>query len=110
MPPTTTPASTMIVSRRAKSGVTSGFCTVRITDTAAARSAETSTAEPITRFALTPSSRAVRKSIAAARMCRPTRVRSSRSTTATRQTAATTIATIVILRMSTEPIVTGRLR
>ena len=73
MPPTTTPASTMIVSRSAKSGVTSGFWTVRITDTAAARSAETSTAEPITRFALTPSSRAVRKSIDAARMCSPTR-------------------------------------
>ena len=52
----------------------------------------------------------MRKSIEAARMCRPTRVRSSSSTTATRQTAATTMATIVILRMSTEPIVTGRLR
>ena len=73
MPPTTTPARTTIVSRRAKSGVTSGFCTVRITLTVAARSAETRTAEPITRSARTPSRRAVRKSIAAARMCRPDR-------------------------------------
>ena len=39
MPPTTTPASTTIVSRSAKSGVTSGFCTVRITATDAASSA-----------------------------------------------------------------------
>ena len=33
MPPSTTPARTRIVSRSAKSGVTSGFCTVSITAT-----------------------------------------------------------------------------
>ena len=84
-----------------------GFWTVRITLTVAARSAEMRTAEPITRSARTPSRRAVRKSIAAARMWSPVVVRSSRSTRSSRQTAATTIATIVILRMSTSPTVTG---
>ena len=54
IPPTTTPASTTIVSRSAKSGVTSGFWTVRITLTVAASRPEMSTAEPITRFALHP--------------------------------------------------------
>ena len=56
----------------------------------------------------TPSSRAVRKSSAAARMCRPMRVRSSSSTSRARQAAATTIATIVILRTSTPPTSIGR--
>ena len=79
MPPSTTPASTTIVSRSAKSGVTSGFWTVRITATTAASAPESSTATPITRFARTPSMRAVWKSIAAARICRPIVVRSSRS-------------------------------
>ena len=64
---------------------------------------------PITRFARTPSIRAVWKSIDAARMCSPIVVRSSSSDSATRQTTATTTATIVILRMSTPEIVTGRL-
>ena len=40
----TTPASTTIVSRSAKSGVTSGFCTVSITATTAASAPERSTA------------------------------------------------------------------
>src|SRR4029077_15044301 len=48
MPPTTTPTSTMIVSWRAKSGVTNGVCTVRITATAAARAPESTTARLIT--------------------------------------------------------------
>ena len=69
-----------------------------------------STATAITRLARTPSSRAVSESIDEARMCRPIVVRSSRTNRSTRQTAATTTATIVILRMSTFPIVTGRLR
>ena len=93
------------MSRSAKSGVTSGVCTVSITATTAASAPEMSTAAPITRFARTPSSRAVVKSIDAARMCRPIVVRSSSSVSATRQTTATTIATIVILRMSTPEIV-----
>ena len=96
------------MSRSAKSGVTSGVCTVSITATTAASAPEMSTAPPITRFARTPSSRAVRKSIAAARMCRPTVVRVSSSWSSSRQTAVTTTATIAILRMSTPPIVTGR--
>src|SRR6185295_6257279 len=45
-PPSTTPASTTIVSRSAKSGVTSGFCTVSITATTAASTPETRTAPP----------------------------------------------------------------
>ena len=44
MPPTTTPTSTMIVSCRAKSGVTNGVCTVRITATAAASAPDSTTA------------------------------------------------------------------
>ena len=40
MPPSTTPASTTIVSRSAKSGVTSGVCTVSITATTAASAPE----------------------------------------------------------------------
>ena len=59
MPPSTTPARTMIVSRSAKSGVTSGVCTVSITATTAASAPESSTATPITRFARTPSMRDV---------------------------------------------------
>ena len=107
MPPSTTPARTRIVSRSAKSGVTSGFWTVSITATTAASTPEISTAAPITRPARTPSSSAVRKSIAAARMCSPTRVRPSSRTRTSRQTAASTVATIAILRMSTPEIVTG---
>ena len=109
MPPTTTPASTTIVSRSAKVDVTSGCWTVSITATIAARIPETSTAEPITRFARTPMSRAVWKSIAAARICSPTVVRPRNSTSATRQTAAVTIATTVIFRTSVPKIVQGRL-
>ena len=95
------------MSRNAKSGVTSGDCTVRITATTAASAPEMSTAAPMTRFARTPSSRAVCESMEAARICRPIVVRSSSSVSAVRHTIATTIATIVILRMSTPEIVTG---
>ena len=49
------------------------------------------------------------KSIAAARMWSPIDVRSSSSDERDEADAATTIATIVILRMSRPPIVTGRL-
>ena len=62
----------------------------------------------MTRSARTPSMRAVRKSIDAARICRPTVVRASSSWSATRHTTATITATIAILRMSTPEIVTGR--
>ena len=110
MPPSTTPASTMIVSWSAKSDVTSGFWTVSITATTAASAPERSTATPITRLARTPSRRAVSKSIDAARMCRPIVVRSSSAVSATRQTTATTIATIEIFRTSTPAMSTGRLR
>ena len=79
----------MIVSCSAKSGVTSGFCTVSITATTAASAPDSSTATPITRFARTPSRRAVSKSIDDARMCRPISVRSSSSMQSSRQTAAT---------------------
>ena len=68
------------MSRSAKSGVTRGVWTVSITATTAASKPEISTAAPITRPARTPSSSAVRKSIAAARMCSPTRVRPSSRT------------------------------
>ena len=61
----------MIVSCSAKSGVTNGVCTVRITATAAASAPESTTASPITWLALTPSMRAVRKSAAAARVRSP---------------------------------------
>src|SRR5581483_11472776 len=102
-PPRTTPASTTIVSLSANVGVASGVRTVMITATTAASAPESSTAPPITRFARTPRSRAVRKSIDAARMCRPTAVRSSRSFNSARQPAATRIETIEILRMRTPP-------
>ncbi len=77
--------------------------------TTAASAPDTSTAPPITRFARTPSIRAVRKSIDAARICKPTVVRTSSNCTATRQRTATTTATMAILRMSTPEITTGRL-
>ena len=67
------------------------------------------TAMPLTRSARTPSRRAVEASSAAARMCRPSDVRERSRRRSARQTAAVTIATIVILRMSTLPIVMGRL-
>ena len=110
MPPTTTPASTTIVSRNAKSGVTSGFCTVSMTATTAASAPESSTATAMTRFARTPSIRAVSKSIDDARMCSPISVRSSSRCRSSRQSAATITETIVILRMSTVEIVHGRFR
>jgi len=107
MPPTTTPTSTMIVSCSAKSGVTNGVCTVRITATVAARAPESTTARPITWLALTPSSRAVRKSAAAARVRRPISVRPSRSASAPSAPIATSTATIVTLRTSTPSIEIG---
>ena len=110
MPPTTTPASTTIVSRRAKSGVTSGFWTVRMTLTVAASSAgdEHGRADHAVRVdtqqARGPEVHRRRPHV------QPDGRALEQSTTQTRQTAATTIATIVILRMSTLPIVTGRFR
>ena len=68
-----------------------------------------STAATLTRFARTPTSRAVWKSIAAARMCSPSDVRFRSSTSSTRHTAAVTMATIAIFRISTSPTDTGRL-
>ena len=101
IPPTTTPTSTRIVSFSANVCVTSGCCTVSITATIAASSADSSTAKPITWFASTPSMRAVRKSIAAARMRSPMLVRPSSSASSPSVTSATATATNVILRMST---------
>ena len=101
MPPTTTPTSTTIVSLSAKSGVTSGNWTVRITATVAASTPERSTAIPITESARTPSRRAVRKSAAAARMCRPIVVFASRSASSPSVTTATTTARIVTFLTST---------
>ena len=109
MPPTTTPTSTMIVSFSAKSGATSGFWTVRRTETAAAMTAESRTAVAITVFARTPRSRAVPKSVAAARICRPIRVRVSSSARSDNATAATTTATMVTFRTSTPQTVIARL-
>ena len=60
----------------------------------------------MTRSALTPSSRAVWKSVAAARICRPIVVRPSRSASSPSATTATTTARIVTLRMSTPCTVT----
>ena len=108
IPPTTTPTSTMIVSLSAKSGATSGFWTVSSTDTAAAITAESSTAAPITVFARTPRRRAVAKSVAAARIWSPMRVRVKRSARSPSATTATTTATIVTLRTSTPHTVTAR--
>ncbi len=62
----------------------------------------------LTAFARTPSMRAVCESIAAARMWRPIDVRFSSATRSPRQTAAVTMATIVIFRMSRPPTSTGR--
>ena len=107
MPPTTTPTRTMIVSCRAKSGVTNGCCTVIITATTAASRPERRTENAITRFARTPSRRAVRKSLAAARVWRPIVVRVSSRTSSSSAAAATPIETSVIFRMSVPPIVTA---
>ncbi len=90
--------------------MTSGDCTVNITATTAASAPEIRTATAITRFARTPSRRAVSKSSDDARIWRPIVVRSSSRKSATRQIATTMTATIVILRISTPAIVTGRLR
>ena len=109
IPPTTTPASTRIVSCSAKVGVTVGYCTVSMTATTAASAPAMSTEAVLTRFARTPSSRAVCESIAAARMWSPIDVRLRSATSSRRHTAAVTIATIVIFRISTPPISTGRL-
>src|SRR5579884_1613773 len=106
-PPSTTPARTTMVSSSAKVGVTSGFCTVSITATTAASTPETSTAEPITRFARTPSILAVRKSIAAARICSPTEVLVSSSWSRSRQPAATATETTAILRIATPSMIHG---
>ena len=83
IPPTTTPASTRIVSCNANVGVTVGNCTVSITATTAASTPAMSTATVLTRFARTPRSRAVCESIAAARMCRPIEVRLRSATSST---------------------------
>ncbi len=96
------------MSRRAKSGVTSGVWTVSMIAATAASRPEIRTAPPMTRLARTPSTRAVAKSIEAARICSPTDVRVSSRCSASRQSATTQTATIVILRMSTPEIVTGR--
>ena len=65
----------------------------------------------MTRFARTPSMRDVAKSIEAARMCRPISVRvEQQAAGAAGRRAATTTATIAILRMSTPEIVHGWLR
>ncbi len=101
IPPTTTPTSTTIVSRSAKSGCTKGCCTVRSTATTAASTPERSTATPITRLARTPSSRAVEKSVDAARMWSPILVRFSSSASSPSTTTVTATATIVIFRTST---------
>ena len=103
MPPTTTPTRTTIVSRRAKSGPTKGNWTVRMTATVAASRPERKT-KPIT-VARTPSSRAVSKSAAAARMCSPIVVRTSSSASRASATAEMITAAIVILRTSTPAIV-----
>ena len=81
--------------------------TVRSTAGTAANSPEIRTAPPITRFARTPRIRAVRKSIAAARMCSPTDVRESRSCSKARQTAAVATAMIAIFRTKTPPMSHG---
>ena len=67
-----------------------------MTLTAAARIPDSTTASVTTSFALTPMKRAVRKSIDAARMCRPIVVFPSRSVRAPSATIAQTIATTVI--------------
>ena len=98
-----------MVSCSANVGVTVGNWTVSITATTAASAPAISTETVLTRFARTPRRRAVWESIAAARMCRPIDVRFRSRTRSARHTAAVTIATIVILRMSTPPTSTGRL-
>src|SRR5581483_161455 len=73
-PPSTTPASTRIVSWVPKAGTTVSSWTLSITAETAAKSPETITAPEITQLARTPRRRAVRKSIAAARMWSPSGV------------------------------------
>src|SRR5581483_9882489 len=106
-PPRTTPASTTIVSSSPKMGVTCGLRPVSMKAETAASSPEMRTAPVTTRFARTPSSRDVVKSIAAARMCSPSDVRVSNSWSSTRQNAAIAIETIAILRISTPPMSHG---
>ena len=88
------------MSRSAKSGRDERVLNGQQHGDGAAITPESSTANPITAFARTPSRRAVRKSVAAARICRPIVVRPSSSASATRATTQTTIAISVIRRMS----------
>ncbi len=88
-------------------GVTCGLRPVSMKAETAASSPEMRTAPVTTRFARTPSSRDVVKSIAAARMCSPSDVRVSNSWSSTRQNAAIAIETIAILRISTPPMSHG---
>ena len=107
IPPATTPTSTISVSFRPVVGLTSGLVMLRITATIAASTPATATAAMITVSALTPSSREVRKSSAAARICRPIEVRLSRSASPPRETRLAPIARNVDQRMFSEPIVTA---
>jgi hypothetical protein len=84
--------------------VTSGFPTTNSIATAAARTPEITTANVITRFARTPRRRAVRKSLAAARVCSPIVVLLSRSAMITSATRDTPTARIVTFLTSTPPI------
>ena len=87
--------------------MTSGLEMLRITATIAASTPATATATMITVSALTPSSREVRKSMAAARIWRPIEVRLSRSASPVKDTRLAPIARNVAQRMCSDPIDTA---
>ena len=66
-------------------GCTTPVCTTIKQETAAARTPLSANAMAITRFARTPSTRAMRKSSAAARICKPSRVDRKNQVSATEQ-------------------------
>ena len=107
MPPATTPTSTKRVSYRPVVGLTEGELMLRTTAATAASTPETATAAMITVSALTPSSRAVRKSIEAARICRPIDVRFRSSASKPSDTIPAPMARNDTQRMCSDPIVTA---
>ena len=73
-PPITVPTKAMITSCTPMRGCTTPVCTTIRQETAAARTPLSAKAMAITLLARTPNTRAMRKSSAAARMCKPSRV------------------------------------
>ncbi len=93
-PPITVPTKAMITNCKPMRGCTTPVCTTIRHDTAAARRPLSAKAIAITLLARTPKTRAMRKSSAAARICKPSRVALRNQVNATKRTMPTTMVTI----------------